>query len=934
MTHYIPNSRLLGIQLTISTHSGPQVVYHYPPCAADRIQAKKAYIKKYDHTKTANILHTPTDLAGRSMDIPATLQRSKDDSSINISIPSPRTANLLYESFPDNNDNVSITSDSESSGLSDSELSTDYSDVSSLSSESFSVKSNSFSISKGEAETTNEFSNTENSGFGPQLVSSVSESKISNPETKSNLSSRNKSSLISASKLLDIFNNEISNSNSGRRSSLTSRLSSLHTVQDNTSSFQTEIDDDSASDIELSNTLEQNLISFNQDYFDQECFQEINKIFGFDSEFVAEICSPEREMCNNNFEFTVDKLCFLGLPIHIDSEGNWKKSKKKKHSGSRRSVSVRSKGSRRRSSASNTTALEHGSEREDDENLDEILSLDDIEVSHSNPIAIHDSNSSDIERHLNMFHVCFIMNPPLSEYNQRVDDMFHYIVARLSLALRSAQAKSNYVSKECDLILKEKEHVLKASKKYKKIKGSGNRGRYLYQRLLTVSSLARALTTCVDNLQRNEISSLEIGDDKILTLHIPIHDEFWKLPQSKLEPVLRGSYLTSIVNSKFLGSSANKRAENEKHHDTYLNEEEANATILQYSLLLLDEPANIIEKLESFTHTDNVGNVVLRRLVKHIQPNVPISFYQPLVDDLLGDMYKEDHLFQVNILKYCTLHLIYWRHARVIIPISSKNLYIVSPLAPIQGSSKDDITDNYDLFIGERKSLIYQNQDIFKKAFPSLPPLPSFLSLLSNGKPRAFGTIIPSKEHKPIYLGALAWLIRFGYITQLLTFVCIRVDKQIKMAVDEDLEKDGFRNKRQPTTRTEVKLDNVVGSKTGNSLDADKKGEQPNSNAKNESISNKDDEELTHFQYDDPEMEKDYTIILEPERAGAIEKRWIYKCIHEQPPDIQILFNRMLKYFNGRVPIEVAILKEGVSRHELRKLLHVMNKYLIEIYHW
>lgn len=93
----------------------------------------------------------------------------------------------------------------------------------------------------------------------------------------------------------------------------------------------------------------------------------------------------------------------------------------------------------------------------------------------------------------------------------------------------------------------------------------------------------------------------------------------------------------------------------------------------------------------------------------------------------------------------------------------------------------------------DRVPLIYQNSMLFRSKFPSLPSLPIFLSLLSTDKPQAYSNIIPSREHKPVYLNALAWLIQYGYVTQLLTFINIRVDKHIKMAVDEDLEKEGFR---------------------------------------------------------------------------------------------------------------------------------------------
>ena len=54
----------------------------------------------------------------------------------------------------------------------------------------------------------------------------------------------------------------------------------------------------------------------NEIFFEGKNFQDINKILEFDNDFVAEFCSPEREMCNTRFEFTVDNFCFLGLPIN------------------------------------------------------------------------------------------------------------------------------------------------------------------------------------------------------------------------------------------------------------------------------------------------------------------------------------------------------------------------------------------------------------------------------------------------------------------------------------------------------------------------------------------------------------------------------------------------------------------------------------------
>lgn len=103
--------------------------------------------------------------------------------------------------------------------------------------------------------------------------------------------------------------------------------------------------------------LQDGKISMNEIFFEEENFQDINKILEFDNDFVAEFCSPEREMCNTRFEFTVDNFCFLGLPIHVDSQGRWRKSKHKNKTRSKRSSSTTTNISRKKSIASKISSL-------------------------------------------------------------------------------------------------------------------------------------------------------------------------------------------------------------------------------------------------------------------------------------------------------------------------------------------------------------------------------------------------------------------------------------------------------------------------------------------------------------------------------------------------------------------------------------------------
>ncbi|CAB4253004.1 similar to Saccharomyces cerevisiae YHL023C NPR3 Subunit of the conserved Npr2/3 complex that mediates downregulation of TORC1 activity upon amino acid limitation [Maudiozyma barnettii] len=863
MNEYLPNSYLLGIQLTISTHSGQQVVYSYPPTT---VACASSVSNNFNVNKTSN-KHKDGELK---------LQRTHDES-----------------------DSSSSSSSSWSSGLSDSELSTDEAD------ESFSSKSD---------------------------------------ETTSSMSFHER---MSTEQLLDMFKTG------------TDGVSEVMDVQ------------------------------MNELFFSKENYQDIDKIFGFNSEFVAEFCTPDRDLCNTRFEFTIDEFCFLGFPIHNDSNGKWRKSKHSKHT-SRKSVSISH--SKRKKSVTTLSVHSSGSknaESSSTQRKNPELEEDEIVKNQTPTPSELEDDINDLSKSMNMFHVCFILNPPLIEYNNRVDDMYQHVVAKLSLLLRYIQSKTQFVSDECSIILKEREYVTKQSDTYQKLRNPWEKGKYLYERILNKSSLARALTKCVDQIHQNEIASIKIGD-KMISLQIPIQNEFSTLPNNRLVEILPHSYLTSIVNRKFIerasmaynskvsGFKTSNTGGNYSNNDSairnsadvrYLLQDDGaddDDDILDYTLLLLDDPIIILKNLESMTlgnasfQDNNVGDVntiILKELIKQIQPTVPLRYYHYIITDILQ---IEGSNITYDILRSFALHLIYWRHARIIIPISSKYKYAVSPLLTLTVT-----------YLEESK--------IFKDKFPSLPSLSYFLGKLSepdilettkNPKAsnlsktmgnnekhigiRPFGSLIPSKEHKGIYLGALSWLIKHGYVYQLLTFVYIRVDKKIKMHVEEDLEKEGFRvkNKDKKNAKSERNIQdlslnsitNEINSKTI-APDPTQKQNKPESvgvdnlipDSINNSIMKSDNpsnDDILHFEFDDPELQQDFTIILEPERATALEKRWLYKCVSEQAPDIQLLFKRLLKYFNGKTPLELVILKENISRHEIKKLFQVLDKYIMEVLHW
>ena len=117
-----------------------------------------------------------------------------------------------------------------------------------------------------------------------------------------------------------------------------------------------------------------------------------------------------------------------------------------------------------------------------------------------------------------MFHLVFVMNPPVIESNYRVDEMFHYVISRLSLVLRYEQQKHDYVSQQVKNILALRELL------------EGN------ESLLTEkSSLSRVIRDCFEGISTSTIANLSING-KLRSFQIPIKTEFHSLPDPFLSP--------------------------------------------------------------------------------------------------------------------------------------------------------------------------------------------------------------------------------------------------------------------------------------------------------------------------------------------------------------------------------------------------------------
>lgn len=635
-------------------------------------------------------------------------------------------------------------------------------------------------------------------------------------------------------------------------------------------------------------------------------------ILGFEPDYLSEILSPPRQMCNSRFELMIEEVILLGLPIHSYDDGTWRRKKQKPKSN--KSHSSRNK-------------LRNTELGDVEEATGQTADKDDIE----------DENG---KQSMNMFHMVFIMNPPIIECNYRIDEMFHYVVSRLSLVLRYEQLAHDFVWNQVKLINKLKDE-------YSSLKANMNSSSQLSQNeyLISKSSLARLIADCYLAISTSSIANLSINN-KLRSFQIPIKTEFHSLPEATV-PFLPGSHLSSTVNllgntglvnvgettrygmsnmmtmlmiggenpmiSSFEGANAEV-----DHNAAEEADENSNADDITYfALLLLDDPETIIKDIKAELYK------TLADFIRMIKPTESLL-------KLSTKLKQRESELDISQIKSFAFHLIYWRRARVIPPLSTRSVYIVSPMAPI--------TIN-----------LYKDLPRFKQTFPSLPSLPHFLKLFStrSRKPAQFATVIPSKDHRDIYLTALGWLIRYGYVTQLHTFLWLKISRKIKMRVEEDLEIEASKiakRKRDSDATDKLSIASSSGVRAGTTDNTSKQVDE-NKTPKQEVASSfekaMDSVEKNvaglRLETDIVLEEESDTIILDPGRATTLERRWINKIIYEEcnlSAELMAIFYKLLKYMNGKNSLELLLLRENISRHELRKLLFAIEDHIISVRHW
>ena len=417
-----------------------------------------------------------------------------------------------------------------------------------------------------------------------------------------------------------------------------------------------------------------------------------NDICGYSAHDLAQLLTPHRSGHKKRFEVGLHENTFLGRPL-FNKDGTWTKRKKRKP----------------QSSSEMSSGVEQGDSKD----------LDQQSIDRSKATKLNHTK-------LNMFHVVFVMNPPLLEHHLRTKDMYEHVARKFSKALKWEQSRSDYIPYEASLISS-------TIQRYEASHGTDFLVAPMYHDILAASILARAMATLYTCISTSRIAHVTLSPDLSLSLQIPMPTSISILP-SPLEPQLPGLWLTT---------AATLPADD----DVQLSNTQMAA---HFALLLLSDASTILADVKA------MGSPLLGPLTHYLRASKPTkSFVQ--ISQMSGIALPD--------IQFLASHLIHWRRARAIPPLNKRNTYITSPNADM--GKLGSATPN------------------FVKQFPTLPSLPKILSMLSF-TPRPFHTLIPSPDHKEAYMEILAYLFQGGWVTQLRSFAWIRVPAHIRQLVDGD----------------------------------------------------------------------------------------------------------------------------------------------------
>ncbi|KAI1000443.1 Nitrogen permease regulator 3 [Podosphaera aphanis] len=588
-------------------------------------------------------------------------------------------------------------------------------------------------------------------------------------------------------------------------------------------------------------------------------------LFEFSTTDLESILTPSKAYHKKKFELTLDPLCFISFPIHIREDGLWKKKPKR---GKKQNESI----SNIHQNESTSGNIDAASPKFEDENFKD-----------------NDDGG------MTMFNIVFILDVPKYNLREKAEEMYDHVAKRLNWALMEAQASTNYVWNESEMILAMKEKAREDRRPMS----------WLWREILLTSTLASAMKEIFDSISCNKIATFQLGTLPDLSLQIPVPCFLTSLPS----PREKGA-------PGLLAISASPLADDDDNYDQpKLNK--------HFALLLLDNESKIVSEMLA---DNNKLSAVLIECIRLCKPTV--SFAQ----------IAQAHSVGLSSLLTLASHLIIYRRAMAIPPLHSRNTYIVSPNCDSRNLPRAGVA--------------------WRKAFPFAPNLQNFLAALST-TPRPYKTFAPSRDHRPTYLEMLAWLIRGGWVTQLRTFAWIQVWPEIQYEISyyiraEAIEKAKNKQKRSydgsSTGLSDDSGSEVYPINSDAPLTTEQVAEQARLQRLADKLAKQAAEEVAAFSrlpipvatatpsFNNSSHLDSFPapyIIKDPQKLTYEESLYITAIGKRfMDPKAKKLWSRFTKYFNGNEALESIALQENMKRKETWSILLNYQEHLLVCCRW
>ena len=455
---------------------------------------------------------------------------------------------------------------------------------------------------------------------------------------------------------------------------------------------------------------------------------EWEEVLGFGADGLSKMLTPGRAFNKRRFELGIDHLVFLGAPRFVREDGFWKKRKKAK----------------RRDSTD-----EHvQNEPPEPQDVEEVNVADTDNT--------NGTSQAELQR-VPVFDAAYghgLMSGAASRAGSDVGSdssngagsdilMFNLVFVLnppfLEYGVRVEDMYDNVVRKfakalkyeqaQSNYVYKESRLILSMKDKAKEQQAPVYK---LWPTILKNSALAKAIAITFDAISKNKIAHVNFCMD---------FDTSFQIPQAIATPAIATPYDPQMP-GLWLTTA------------TMLEDEEDPILSPHSALLLLEDDDALLKEVE----------------LDAKELSAPLSYFiRNLTPTKSLQKLSQMHAMSLKDLEFLARHLIYWRRARAIPPLRPRDTYIVSPNADFRA--------------------LNAAIQAFATRFPTLPPLPKILQTLS-GTPRPFVALMPTRDHRPVYMEILAWLMRGGWVTQLRSFGWVRVSREVKAAVAVKMAKE------------------------------------------------------------------------------------------------------------------------------------------------